>query len=304
MKNIIYYVAVVVSLFFVSCSEEKLGESQIDTTPPQLNTTDVWIRENYTTPFNVEVKYKWDKSELDNTKKLTPPYQDRVIPFLDNMKKIWIDPYVKNGGINFMKQHIPKLMVMVGSHNYLDNGGIVLGQAEGGRKITLFDINYITFEFDGLSKWEKSKIVDNIIRAYRTMHHEFGHILTQTVAYPVEYKKITPRYVSNWIIYSDSDAKRLGFVTAYAMLNPDEDFSEMLSYMLTMGNEKWNKYIDDIVVYDENWDTDVKATATAKSSIRQKEKIIADYMLQAWKINLYQLQDDIEKAMIEMKILE
>lgn len=304
MKNGIYYLAAVIMLLFASCSEEKLGESQIDTSTPILNETDKWIRENYTTPYNVEVKYKWDRSEVDNTKLLTPPYLDKVVPFLNNMKKIWIDPYVKSAGPEFMKKYIPKQIVMVGSHNYLETGGIVLGQAEGGRKITLFDINYITFDFEGMEEWEKRKVTENIIRTFRTMHHEFGHILTQTIAYPVEFKKITPGYVSNWQNYSDSEAKRMGFATSYAMLNPDEDFSEMLCLMLTMGNKGWNKYIDATVVYDENYDEDKNATAIAKGKLRKKEQIMADYLLQSWKIDLYSLQNDIEAVMKEMKIME
>lgn len=304
MKKVLYGLLVATSLFFVSCSDDKLGASQIDTSTPQLNATDTWIRANYTTPYNVEVKYKWDRSELDNTRRLTPAELDKIIPFLENMKKIWIDPYTKNGGEDFMKRYIPKLIVLVGSHNYETTGGIVLGQAEGGRKITIYDVNYITFDFTGMGDWEKGKVIENIVRTFRTMHHEFAHILNQNIAYPVEYKKITPEYISNWANFSDTEAKRKGFISNYAMLNPDEDFAEMMCTMLTMGNAGWNKFIDKIVVYDSNYNEDEKATAQAKSYIRQKEKIIADYMFQAWKIDIYKLQADIEKVMIDMKILD
>lgn len=303
MKHI-YYILVAFALFTTSCAKEDLGESAIDTSTPILSETDVWIRSNYTTPFNMEVKYKWDKSEIANNKRLTPPYVERVQPFLDNMKKVWIDPYVKNAGSDFMKRNIPKLMVLIGSHNYESAGGIVLGQAEGGRKITIYDINYITFDFAGMSPGDKSTAVESIIRTFRTMHHEFGHILHQTIAYPVEFKKITTNYTSNWTNFSNYEANRLGFVTAYSMLNPDEDFVEMLSMMLTQDNASWNKFIDGIVAYDADYNEDKAATEKAKASIRAKEKFVADYMLQVWNTNLYTLQKDITDILKQMEILK
>lgn len=291
-----------ISILFTSCTkEDDLGKSLIDTSTPELNDVDQWIRENYTYPFNVEVKYRWDNSELDNSKILTPPAKADVIPFLNNMKSIWIDPYVNAGGIDFMKRFIPKQMILIGSHNYNDNGSIVLGQAEGGRKISLFDLNYINFDFTGMSSWEKGKAMEPILRVFKTMHHEFGHILHQTVAYPIEYKKICTEYTSNWMNFDDSDARKLGFITGYSMLNPDEDFVEMLSVFLMSGSVGWNKIIDRIHIYDENWNYDKTAEDVAKGKIREKEKIMADYMLQIWNINIYDLQSEIEGILAEIK---
>jgi substrate import-associated zinc metallohydrolase lipoprotein len=301
MKKILFLFFAISTLFTSCTKDDELGKSLIDTSTPELNDVDEWIRENYTYPFNVEVKYRWDNSEVDNSKILTPPAKADVIPFLDNMKKIWIDPYVNSGGIDFMKRFIPKQMVLIGSHNYNDNGSIVLGQAEGGRKISLFDLNYISFDFSGLKSFEKRKAMEPILRVFKTMHHEFGHILHQTVAYPIEYKKICTEYTSNWKNFSDLDAKRLGFITGYSMLNPDEDFVEMLSVFLMSGNEGWNKIIDDIYVYDKNWNKDLAAADKAKAKIRQKEKMIADYMQQVWKINIYDLQAEIEVILAEIK---
>lgn len=294
IKQILYPVFAL--LLCCACDNEDLGESLIDTSTPILNETDTWIRQNYTTPFNVEVKYRWDNSELDNTKILTPPYEKDVVPFLEQMKNIWIEPYLRQGGETFIKTYIPKLIVLVGSHNLQSDGSIVLGQAEGGRKVTIFDLNYISFDFEGLSDYEKEKQLETIIRTFQTMHHEFAHILHQTVAYPVEFKKITPNYIRNWMNYTTTEAKRMGFITSYSMLNPNEDFAEMVSQMLTTSREQWDKTIDNIVVYDDNYDVDVVATATAKANLREKEKMIADYMTNTWNIDIYALQADIMEA--------
>lgn len=291
-----YFLLAAIVLSLGACSSEDLGESLIDTSTPTLNETDLWIRQHYTTPYNVEVKYRWDNSELDNTKVLTPPYEEDVVPFLEQMNNIWIEPYLRQGGETFVKTYIPKLIVLVGSHNLQSDGSIVLGQAEGGRKVTIFDLNYISFDFEGLSEYEKEQQLNKIIGTFQTMHHEFAHILHQTVAYPVEYKKITPGYVRNWMNFTSSDAKRMGFITSYAMLNPDEDFAEMISQMLTTSRENWNKTIDNIKVYDDNWNVDETASANAKTSLREKEKMIADYMTSTWNIDIYALQADIMEA--------
>jgi len=300
MKRFIYIVISFVILFS-SCGEEDLGKSLIDTSTTELNEVDIWIRENYTIPFNVEVKYKWDNSEVDNTKILTPAALDNIIPFLEGMKKVWIDPYFNNSDESFMKRFIPKQIVLVGSHNYNDNGSIVLGQAEGGRKITIFDLNYINFNLEGLEPHERSFNYRNILRVFRTMHHEFGHILHQTVAYPVEYAKITTEYTSNWMNFYDSQARKKGFITGYSMLNPDEDFVEMLSHFLTMSNEDWNEQIDNIKIYDDNYDVDIEASKVPKAALRNKEKIIADYMLQIWGIDIYKLQAEIAVLLEELE---
>jgi len=304
MKKIIF-LFFSMSILFASCDkEEDLGKSLIDTSTPELNDVDEWIRENYTYPYNVEVKYKWDNSELDNTKILTPTELERVIPFLDNMKDVWIDPYTNHGGEDFMKAYVPKQIVLVGSHNYNDNGSIVLGQAEGGRKITIFDLNYIDFDLEGLSNWEIASKMKVILTVFKTMHHEFGHILHQTVAYPVAYKKITTGYTSNWMNFYDSQAQRMGFITAYSMLNPDEDFVEMLSEFLTRSNEDWNKIIDRIKVYDDRWNEIPAESEAVRAKIRTKEKMIADYMLQIWKIDIYDLQAEISDVLANLAAAE
>jgi substrate import-associated zinc metallohydrolase lipoprotein len=300
MKRLIYIVGCLTCLL-TACGKEELGESLIDTSTPVLNETDKWIRQNYTTPLNVEVKYKWDLSELDQSKVLTPAKLENVQPFLLELKKIWIDPYVKNGGADFMKKYMPKLIVLVGSRNFNYDGSIVLGQAESGRKVTIFDLNYITFDFTGMNDWDKETVINTVARTMRTMHHEFGHILHQTVAYPVEYKKITTNYTSSWMNYNDSEARRMGFISAYSMLNPNEDFVEMLSTFLTMSNANWNKLVNNIVVYDKDDNEDAEASEKARSLIRAKEKFIADYMQQVWKINFYDLQADISKGMDELR---
>ncbi|TAJ13962.1 hypothetical protein DMA11_07165 [Marinilabiliaceae bacterium JC017] len=282
------WLVLVVLMAFTSCSqEEDLGESLIDTSTPQLNEVDKWIRDNYTTPYNVEVKYRWDDSEVDNSKVLTPPKLEMVQPFLEAMKKVWIDPYEAVGGEDFVKWLLPKQIILVGSHNYNPNGSIILGQAENGRKVTIFELNYFDASDDKILK-----------RQFETMEHEFGHILHQTVMYPVEYKKITPAYTSSWFNTTKSEALRQGYISPYSKSNPDDDFVELIAKMLTNSKEDWDKLVESAYAYG---DEQKKEKEEGIGKLRKKELFVANYFLQVWKIDIYELQALVHQATMELK---
>jgi substrate import-associated zinc metallohydrolase lipoprotein len=250
-----------------------LTESIIDTSEPELNEIDKWIMDSLTIPYNMEIKYRWDDSEVDNSRILIPPELSKVIPFLQTVKKVWIDPYVNEGGIDFVKNHIIKQMILVGSKYYNGNGTEVNGQAEGGRKIVLFRINYF-------SKDDKT----NLKAYFHTIHHEFAHVLHQTIMYPMDYKLISAEYyTSTWYDHNLAYALDKGFISAYSMCNPDEDFVEMVSTMLTYSYDEWETLVN-------------SAPEEGRAIIRLKEEYIVSYFENAWKINIYDLQKAITNA--------
>jgi substrate import-associated zinc metallohydrolase lipoprotein len=274
MKKI-FYLLIFVLVLFAGCDEEDdLGPSIIDTSTPKLSELDTWIRENYTTPYNVEIKYKWDDTELENDKILVPPAGDKVKPFLEAMLKVWVKPYETQGGETFIRKYIPKLLVLVGSRNYNDDGTITQGQAESGKKIEIFELNH----FDPTNK-------ALIKRQFHVMHHEFGHILHQTIMFPVEYKSLTPEgYTATWYNFSDSEALEEGFITSYAKSAPEEDFVEMIATMLTNSKEEWDAIIDGVTSDD------------GRTMLRTKESYIINYFSQAWNIDVLSLQASIQDA--------
>jgi substrate import-associated zinc metallohydrolase lipoprotein len=120
-----------------------------------------------------------------------------------------------------------------------------------------------------------------------TIHHEFGHILHQTVMYPLEYKRISiGLYTANWNNVSRTSALQDGFITPYAMSKPDEDFVEMIATMLTEGKTGFDRIVNSISGTSPNGTT----AAEAKSRIRQKEDLVVDYFNKVWKIDFYSLQ--------------
>ena len=276
MKKIIVFIFLVM-MVLVGCTEEdNLGPSIIDTAAPELSALDTWIRDNYTTPYNVEVKYKWDDSELENDKILVPPIVDNVQPFLEVMLNAWVNPYLQEGGTEFIKTYIPKLLVLVGSYNFNSDGTITQGQAESGKKVTIYELNY----------FDKADVA-RVKRQFHIMHHEFAHILHQTVMYPVEYKSLTPEgYTSTWYNFSIADANEEGFITNYAKLDPNEDFVEMIAVMLTNSREDWDAMIDGIT------------SEEAKTVLRVKESYVVNYFNQVWDIDIYALQQKINDAIL------
>jgi substrate import-associated zinc metallohydrolase lipoprotein len=238
---------------------------------------DNWLSENFTKPYNIEVKYRWDPYEVPLNKTLVPPQTDKIQPTMEAVKKIWIEPYEQEAGSNFIKKFCPKQYILVGSANWNTDGTIVLGTAEGGRKVVLYVVNY----FD-------RKNIDGIKEMLHTIHHEFGHILHQNILYPASYKQITPGdYTSNWYNVSNEAALNLGFVTPYSMSSADEDFVEMIATMLVEGKAGFDAIVE-------------KATeASAKAALRKKEQIVVDYFSKTYNINFRNLQTRTQAAITE-----
>ena len=95
-----------------------------------------------------------------------------VKPSMDMIQRVWFEPYKQLAGDKFLREMTPKKIILVGSPEYNADGSQVLGQAEGARKITLFDGNsYNPSDAD----WIRSIM--------HTIEHEFAHILHQTKMY-------------------------------------------------------------------------------------------------------------------------
>lgn len=279
-KHKIYLLLVALAVF-ASCKKED-GLGDVSAIPGLggdawvATDLDTYIRDEFTIPFNVAAKYKWDQGELDFDKTLTPPREEKIKPVLSSIKKVWIDNYVAEAGKLFMQKYIPKFFVLVGSANWNTDGTITLGTAEGGRRIVLYVLN--DFRVKGMQGYVPSDSV-NIKMMFHTIEHEFGHILHQTVLYPQEFKRISVGdYTSNWNNIADSTANEKGFISAYAQSAPDEDFVEMISIMLTEGKARYDAFVNNI------------KSAEARSKLRQKEAIVVNYFKDVWNINFTSLQ--------------
>ena len=275
MKKNIYAIllAFVASFALMSCSDdEPSSESIFPTTSPKRDAFDKWLLENYTFPYNVEMKYKMEDIESDMKYHLVPADSAKTAKLSIIMKYLWFDAYNEVVGPDFIKENMPRTIHFIGSPAYNSEGTMVLGTAEGGLKITLYMVNSLDDKtlknYDTMNKYY-----------FHTLHHEFTHILNQKIPYDQSYKLITESgYVSgDWYLIPDKTAHQAGFITPYAMVEPLEDFAEMLSGYVTMSQSEWNAILAD-------------AGTTGAASISAKLDIVRNYMQESWNVDIDQLR--------------
>jgi substrate import-associated zinc metallohydrolase lipoprotein len=250
---------------------------------------DNWIYNYLTKPFNISVKYKWDQFELELNKNLVPPREEKIVPVMEAVKKVWIDTYIAEAGDVFMRTYCPKFFVLCGSASWNTDGTITLGTAEGGRKVVLYVLNdFRTKAMPGYTPSDSATIK----QMFHTIEHEFGHILHQNVLYPEDFKRITPGlYSANWNNVSDNAARR------DASSAPDEDFVEMISMMLIEGRAGFDKIVNAIPA-----GTSINGTsqADAKAKLRKKESMVVAYYKDVWGIDFYRLQTRVRGAVDDL----
>lgn len=275
MKKNIYAIllAFVASFALMSCSDDDpSSESIFPTTSPKRDAFDKWLLENYTFPYNVEMKYKMEDIESDMKYHLVPADSAKTAKLSIIMKYLWFDAYNEVVGPDFIKENMPRTIHFIGSPAYNSEGTMVRGTAEGGLKITLYMVNSLDDktlkDYDTMNTYY-----------FHTLHHEFTHILNQKIPYDQSFKLITESgYVSgDWYTISDKTAHQAGFITPYAMVEPLEDFAEMLSGYVTKSQSEWNAILAD-------------AGTTGAASISAKLDIVRNYMQESWNVDIDQLR--------------
>jgi len=276
-------------LFATSCrKEDKLGA--VGNIPGLGGDTwvkgpiDSFIYTNLILPFNIDVKYRWNKFTVDQIdKNVVPPKEEVIIPVLQSaLINVWIKPYLAETDSLFIKMYAPKYFVLAGSAAYNADGSALLGVAGSGRQITLFQLNY--FRPNSVAGHVPE---DTIVQreTYLTIHHEFGHIFDQTKQRPDEFNNVTQSaYSTDWINISDAEAREKGCITAYASSQAAEDWAEMISQMLVNGDARFAAIVNSI------------SNADARNAIMQKRDIIINYMKDSWNIDFISLQTRVRTA--------
>jgi len=265
---------ILATIIFVACGDELSNTSVINVPPPLTetgNATDLFIYNNLTVPYNISVTYRWDYYKTDMSKKLVPPREEFVIPFLEAVIDGWMNPYkeidrLSNGSFTFPLL-VPKSLLLLGSSGWNDDGTITQGTAEGGKIVILYELN----KFDPAN-------LDVLNRYFHVMHHEFGHIFHQTREFDPTFQQISVgKYTSTWYLNSNEYANENGFVTNYAMSEYHEDFVEVIAMMLTRSRAQWDDFLANL-------------PESGKSEILQKVKYVEDYFTTKWNIDIYELQ--------------
>lgn len=279
-KSLVYILLAFVVASSYSCSEDSLSsESVIKEDTSNKNEFDMWLLGNYTKPYNINFKYRMEDIESDMSYYLVPADYKKSIKVAHLVKHLCLDVFDEVVGPDFTKRFFPKLITLVGSAAYNNNGTYVVGSAEGGLKITLYKVNDL----------DPTNIPELNENYFKTIHHEFTHILNQTVPYPVDFDQISSLdYVSDsWNKKKPLEALKQGFVSPYASKEANEDFAELVSVFVTSSEADWNKLLKD-------------AGVTGSEIILRKFEIVANYMKNVWGFNIVDLRDVIQRRSAEV----
>lgn len=303
------------ALVFSACdSDDPSSESIFDTTTRERSVFDKWLLTNYTNPYNISFIYRYVDSQTNQTYNVTPPVMDKAQAMAILIKHIWIDSYVEvfDNDPTFIRTYAPRVFQLIGSKEYTGDGSEVLGTAEGGLKITLFGVNHINIDrpyMDMESPFHVRNTAEYDLNYYifKTLHHEFCHILNQKANYPEEFQTISVerQRSGDWVNVRDSLAPAYGFVSGYATKEHREDFAEIFSLYVSHTPAAWNTILaqadklSNAEVYSEEdwWE---KRSETPRADIEQKLKIVRDYFAEIWGIDIDRLRDIVLRRTAEV----
>lgn len=253
MKKILLNTLFLLSLSagFTSCNDDELGETIFPHLSDELDENsatyplDKFLYDNYLIPYNMRFDYRLQDIESNMDYNLSPASYDKSVDMAVLIKYLWYDVYNKiiesstseNADKFFLKRYGPKMIMLVGSSQYNESSHTEeLGVAEGGVKISLMAVNRL----------DVNDIYNMNEYYFRVMHHEFSHILNQTILFSEDFGKISSgRYDSmNWQDKEELVARTQGFITPYASKDYNEDFVETIANYIINTDEKWNEYLD------------------------------------------------------------
>lgn len=247
MKHTLYSLIAVAALALsaattTSCQDE-FTESIFDTHEKSLDQSsytfplDTFLVKNYQEPYNIEFIYSMRDVSSDMNYNLVPATYEKAVDFAVLCKYLWMDAYTTvYGKESFLRQYAPRILHLIGSPGYdLSTGTEKLGEAEGGKKITLMKCNFLNpNDIDRLNE-----------DFFKTMHHEFSHILHQNKLYPTDFRTISQGLYNplGWQETPDSIALTRGFITPYGSKAQAEDWVELLANYVVKDPKTWNKML-------------------------------------------------------------
>lgn len=284
-KNILLLAFLFCGVAFSSCEEEELNSNSIfdDEVTTERTELDYWLDENYLYPYNVDFKYRMEDIESSLSDNLVPIRYDMAVQMARLVKYLWFEAYDEAGGVQFTRQYAPKVIHLVGSWQWNSNGTITLGYAEGGLKVTLVGGNSLDpHNVPAMNEYY-----------FKTMHHEFAHILHQTVDYPTEYNTLSEGHYSpaGWANRTDEEVRPFGCVTAYASSEPGEDIAEVTASYLTWTDEEWAECQEQ--AGEDGW-----------AIIEEKIDIMKTYMSKNYGIDMDHLRRIISRRSVEVQTMD
>lgn len=288
-------------LLFVSCSqEEEFGPSIFDVEDQLVVGSasyefDSWLREAYLVPYNLDFRYRMQDVGSDMDYNLVPTSFEKAQQMAKLVKYLWFDVYGTVVSPEFLKENGPRIIHLIGSPAYNPiSGTMLLGTAEGGLKVTLFRCNELDpGDVDMLNEYY-----------FKTMHHEFAHILHQKRNYPVEFGLISQGKYNplGWQYKTDSEAATLGFVSPYAGSQNREDFVEIIANYLVKSDTQWSDILElaSQPGIDMYGDTIPDDGIDGRAIILQKLEMAKKWLKDSWDIEIDSLRAEIIRRQLNI----
>ncbi len=283
MKKI--YQILFVSLLVVglaSCEKDTFGPSifvdPVEDTTAYTREFDQWLYKHYTIPYNVEFRYRLDDNATDPNYNVVPVSMGMADTIAHLSLYLWYDVYDSVASAGFLKENGPRIIQLIGSAMInASQGTEKLGTAEGGIKITLMKINLMeTNNIDQLNEY-----------IFKTMHHEFSHILHQKKTMPKEFEQLSAGNYNpdGWQYTSDADAFQLGFPSPYASSQVREDFVETIANYIVKTDAQWARMIS-IGNSGGNKGGDI---------LVQKLEICRTWLAEKWELDIDALHAEVQR---------
>ncbi|MEA4984430.1 hypothetical protein SDC9_38882 [bioreactor metagenome] len=288
-------------LLLLSCSQdEEFGPSIFDMEDQLVEGSasyefDAWLRQAYLVPYNLDFRYRMEDVGSDMDYNLVPTSFEKAQQMAKLVKYLWFDVYGTVVSPEFLKENGPRIIHLIGSPAYNPiSGTMLLGTAEGGLKVTLFRCNELDpTDVDLLNEYY-----------FKTMHHEFAHILHQKRNYPVEFGLISQGKYNplGWQYKTDSEAATLGFVSPYAGSQNREDFVEIIANYLVKSDMQWSDILElaSQPGIDMYGDTIPDDGINGRAIILQKLEMTKKWLKDSWEIDIDSLRAEIIRRQLNI----
>ncbi|MBR1448876.1 MAG: putative zinc-binding metallopeptidase [Prevotella sp.] len=266
---------------FTSCSDET-GQDIIIERSRAKTPFDYWLDTNYVAPYNIAYLYRYEDKESDMNYYTVPADYNKAVILAHLVKYLCLEAYDEAGGIGFTRANFPKMIFTIGEWEYRNNGTFILGTAEGGKKILLTGVNELDQHLDDPEEMNEYY--------FKTIHHEFTHILNQTKEYTASFQLITG---TGYVADSWSDAPfdtnylKRGFISAYSQYSHEEDMAEMQSMYICHSPEQWQAWMEE-------------AGPEGARLLNAKLDIVRAYLLTAWNIDIDTLRDVLQRRQVDV----
>ena len=308
MKKLCYIIILFAGIVLSACNEKLDPESIFPNTQEELDPTsysfqlDSFCKKNFLEEYNVEFRYRMQDISSDMDFNLVPCTYDNAITMAVLAKYLWWDVYgAVTGSPEFLRNYGPRIICLIGSAGHNSTGSVTLGVAQGGLKVTLHAINYI----------DPSNVSTLNEYYFKTMHHEFSHILHQTKTYPAEFRTISAGFYkpNGWEERSEQEARSLGFTGNYGSSQEREDFVEIIANYIVKTDDEWASMMSDAA---KGWKQDDDGTLhqlekdedgiDGPAVIEQKLAICRNWLRDDWNIDLDSLRNEVQRRQANMNI--